>query len=58
MLYNLQVIVFERFTDGNKLSKRANNTEVEIKDYKSTRYACYLISQTEEKLKKYNIQTE
>ena len=28
-----------------KLSKRANNAEVLIKDYKLTRYACYLIAQ-------------
>ena len=27
-----------------KLSKRANNAEVEIRDYKLTRYACYLIA--------------
>ena len=27
------------------MSKRANNAEVVIKDYKLTRYACYLIAQ-------------
>ena len=27
------------------MSKRANNAEVEIRDYKLTRYACYLIAQ-------------
>ena len=37
--------MFEHFIDVNKLSKRANNAEVEIKDYKLTRYACYLIAQ-------------
>ena len=37
--------MFEHFIDINKLSKRANNAKVEIKDYKLTRYACYLIAQ-------------
>lgn len=36
---------FEHFVDADKLSKRANNAEVIIKDYKLTRYACYLIAQ-------------
>ena len=35
----------EHFTDVSKLSKRNNNAEIEIKDYKLTRYACYLIAQ-------------
>ena len=37
--------VFEHFGGADKLSKRANNAEVLIKDYKLTRYACYLIAQ-------------
>ena len=44
--------VFEHFIDVNKLSKRANNAEVEIKDYKLTRYACYLIAQNGDSRKK------
>lgn len=35
----------EHFVDVGKLSKRANNAEVEIRDYKLTRYECYLIAQ-------------
>ena len=35
----------EHFAGAGKLSKRANNAEIEIKDYKLTRYACYLIAQ-------------
>ena len=31
---------FEQFVGTDKLSKSANNAEVEIKDYKLTRYAC------------------
>ena len=42
---NSDISVFEQFTDVRKLSKRANNAEIEIKDYKLTRYACYLIAQ-------------
>ena len=42
---NSDISVFEHFIDVNKLSKRANNAEVEIKDYKLTRYACYLVAQ-------------
>jgi len=41
---NSYMEVFEHFTDVSKLSKRANNADVEIKDYKFTRYACYLIA--------------
>ena len=33
----------EHFVDVDKLSKRANNAEVVIKDYKLTRYACYCV---------------
>ena len=35
----------EHFPDVRKLSKRANNAEIEINDYKLSRYACYLIAQ-------------
>ena len=42
---NSDISVFEHFADVGKLSKRANNAEVEIKDYKLTRYACYLVAQ-------------
>lgn len=35
----------EQFVGIDKLSKRANNAEVKIKDYKLSRYACYLIAQ-------------
>ncbi len=49
---NSDISAFEHFTDVNKLSKRANNAEVEIKDYKLTRYACYLIAQNGDSRKK------
>ena len=49
---NSDIGMFEHFTDVNKLSKRANNAEVEIKDYKLTRYACYLIAQNGDSRKK------
>ena len=49
---NSDISVFEHFIDVNKLSKRANNAEVEIKDYKLTRYACYLIAQNGDSRKK------
>ena len=42
---NSDISVFEHFVDVDKLSKRANNAKVAIKDYKLTRYACYLIAQ-------------
>ena len=42
---NAGISVIEHFADVGKLSKRANNAEIEIKDYKLTRYACYLIAQ-------------
>ena len=42
---NSNITVFEHFVVDNKLSKRANNAEVQIKDYRLTRYACYLIAQ-------------
>ena len=34
---NSDISVFEHFTDVSKLSKRANNADVMIKDYKLTR---------------------
>ena len=42
---NSNISVVEHFVDVDKLSKRANNAKVMIKDYKLTRYACYLIAQ-------------
>ena len=42
---NRNISVIEYFPDVRKLSKRGNNAEVSIKDYKLTRYACYLIAQ-------------
>ena len=49
---NSSISVIEHFPDVRKLSKRANNTEVEIKDYKLSRYACYLIAQNGDSRKK------
>ncbi len=49
---NSDINVFEHFIDVSKLSKRANNAEVEINDYKLTRYACYLIAQNGDSRKK------
>ena len=42
---NSDISAFEHFVGADKLSKRANNAEVLISDYKLTRYACYLIAQ-------------
>ena len=42
---NSEVSINEHFVDVDKLSKRANNAKALIKDYKLTRYACYLIAQ-------------
>lgn len=42
---NAGISEFEHFVGVDKLSKRVNNAEVLIKDYKRTRYACYLIAQ-------------
>ena len=39
--YNVE----EHFADVGKLSKRANKANVIIRDYKLSRYACYLIAQ-------------
>ena len=49
---NSNISEFEHFVDADKLSKRANNAEVMIKDYKLTRYACYLIAQNGDSRKK------
>lgn len=49
---NSDINVLEHFVDVDKLSKRANNAEVTIKDYKLTRYACYLIAQNGDTRKK------
>lgn len=49
---NSDISVFEHFVDVDKLSKRANNAEVMIRDYKLTRYACYLIAQNGDSRKK------
>ena len=42
---NSNNMVDDHFTGAGKLSKRNNNAEVMIKDYKLSRYACYLIAQ-------------
>ena len=49
---NSSISVFEHFVDVDKLSKRANNAEVIINDYKLSRYACYLIAQNGDSRKK------
>ena len=49
---NSSISVFKHFVDVDKLSKRANNAEVIISDYKLSRYACYLIAQNKNKRKK------
>ena len=49
---NSSISVFEHFVGADKLSKRANNAEVIINDYKLTRYACYLIAQNGDSRKK------
>ncbi len=49
---NSSISILEHFPDVRKLSKRANNAEVLIKDYKLTRYACYLIAQNGDSRKK------
>ena len=38
---NSDISVIEHFANVGKLSKRANNAEVRINDYKLSRYACY-----------------
>jgi len=42
---NSGISAVEHFVDADKLSKRANNAEVIIKDYQLSRYTCYLIAQ-------------
>ena len=49
---NSGMTVIEHFIDVSKLSKRNNNAEVSIRDYKLTRYACYLIAQNGDSRKK------
>ena len=49
---NSNINAFEHFVGTDKLSKRANNAEVIIKDYKLSRYACYLIAQNGDSRKK------
>ncbi len=49
---NSDISEYEQFANIGKLSKRANNAVVEIKDYKLTRYACYLIAQNGDSRKK------
>lgn len=49
---NSDISALEHFVDVDKLSKRANNAEFVIKDYKLTRYACYLIAQNGDTRKK------
>lgn len=36
--------MFEDFVSPDKLSKRVNNAEVRIKNYKLSHYGCYLIA--------------
>ena len=43
--YNFRFNVDEQLVEVNKLSKRNNNAIVNIKDYKLSRYMCYLIVQ-------------
>lgn len=42
---NSNINASEHFVGTDKLSRRANNANIAIKDYKLTRYACYLIAQ-------------
>ncbi len=49
---NSGISALEHFVGADKLSKRANNAEVLIRDYKLTRYACYLIAQNGDSRKK------
>ena len=49
---NSDISEFEHFVHVDKLSKRANNAEVKISEYKLTRYACYLIAQNGDSRKK------
>ena len=49
---NSGINILEQLANVGKLSKRANNTEVLIKDYKLSRYFCYLIDQNGDSRKK------
>ena len=49
---NSGISAFGHFANVGKLSRRANNAEVEINDYKLSRYACYLIAQNGDSRKK------
>ena len=49
---NSDINVAVHFADIGKLSRRANNAEVMINDYKLSRYACYLIAQNGDSRKK------
>ena len=49
---NSNINVFEYFVGVDKLSKRANNADARINDYKLSRYACYLIAQNGNSRKK------
>jgi len=49
---NSEINPKEQFTQVGKLSKHGNNTVTEIKDYKLSRYACYLIIQNSDSRKK------
>lgn len=49
---NSDINVSAHFADIGKLSRRANNAEVMINDYKLSRYACYLIAQNGDSRKK------
>lgn len=49
---NSDINVSVHFADIGKLSRRANNAEVMINDYKLSRYACYLIAQNGDSRKK------
>ena len=49
---NSDINVLEHFVGTDKLSKRANNAEVRINDYKLSRYGCYLIAQNGDSRKK------
>lgn len=49
---NSNISAVEQLVQLDKLSKRANNTQVKIRDYKLTRYACYLVAQNGSPTKK------
>ena len=49
---NSDINISVHFADIGKLSRRANNAEVMINDYKLSRYACYLIAQNGDSRKK------